>query len=152
MQLSISAFTGDAPIPARFTCDGDNVSPALEWSDPPAGTRSYALVVDDPDAPGGVFRHWGAYNIDASAKGLDEGAGNRADTPFRQARNDFRRQGYGGPCPPRGDGAHRYRFTLMALDVSHLAVGASSGIEDLERSARGHVLAQATVTATYERN
>jgi hypothetical protein len=152
MELAIQAFASGKPVPARFTCDGADLSPALQWSDPPAGTRSFALIVDDPDAPGGVFSHWGAYDIAASARGLDEGAGNAAHAPFRQAQNDFGVQGYRGPCPPRGHGVHRYRFKLLALDVVPLEVGPAPRVGELERAAGAHVLGHASVTATYGRN
>lgn len=152
MIFTIPAFAGIARMPARFTCDGADRSPGLEWSDPPAGTRSFALIVDDPDAPGGVFRHWGAYDIDSSAKGLDEGAGNAAGAPFRQAQNDFGVRGYKGPCPPRGHGVHRYRFTLLALDIAPLPAGPALKVGDLEKAAEGHVLARATAGGAYARD
>lgn len=152
MDFSTPAFTAGKPIPVRFTCDGKDLSPALEWSAPPAGTRSLAVIVDDPDAPGGTFRHWGAYDIPAGTRALDEGAGNSANPPFRQARDDFEVEGYRGPCPPRSHGAHHYRFKLFALDVAHLDAGASPGIGALEKAMNGHVLASATFTAPYQRN
>ena len=152
MQLSIPAFAASQPIPVQFTCEGEDRSPAVEWSGPPAGTRSFALIVDDPDAPAGVFAHWGAYDIEAGARRLDEGAGNAAGAPFRQARNDFGVQRYRGPCPPRGHGVHHYRFKLFALDVAQLGIGHAPGIAELERALDGHIMASARFIATYERN
>lgn len=139
-------------IPARFTCDGEDLSPLVQWSDPPAGTRSFALILDDPDAPGGVFTHWGAFDIGPDARKIGEGAGNSANAPFRQARNDFGAQGYRGPCPPRGHGPHRYRFNLYALDIPALSAGDAPTVSDLEQAMAGHVLGTANVTAPYQRN
>ena len=151
MTLALPAVAAGLPIPTRFTCDGANLSPAVQWRDVPAATRSLALVVDDPDAPGGTFAHWGVFNLDAPGGQLPEGAGNDASSRFRQARNDFGQAGYGGPCPPRGNGAHHYRFRLFALDSPTLAAGSAVRVGDLEPAMDGHVLASALVTATYER-
>jgi Raf kinase inhibitor-like YbhB/YbcL family protein len=152
MKLRVSELAAGKDIPARFTCDGEDVSPAVEWSDPPAGTRSLALIVDDPDAPGGVFTHWGAFDIEPGVGKLVEGAGNAGNAPFRQTRNDFGTQGYRGPCPPRGHGVHRYRFKLYALDVPHLGAGHAPTVADLEHAIAGHVLSVANVMAPYQRN
>lgn len=94
MKLMVPTLVAGKDIPARFTCDGEDLSPLVQWSDPPAGTRSFALILDDPDAPGGVFTHWGAFDIGPDARKIGEGAGNSANAPFRQARNDFGAQGY----------------------------------------------------------
>jgi Raf kinase inhibitor-like YbhB/YbcL family protein len=107
--LTSDAFGHGDEIPRRHTCEGDDVSPALSWSDPPAGTGALALVVDDPDAPVGTFTHWLAANIDPEAGALAEGA----SAPV-EGRNDFGRAGWRGPCPPPGHGAHRYFFRLHA--------------------------------------
>ena len=149
LRLSLPAIAADRPIPRRFTCDGANRSPAAQWSGAPVGTRSLALVVDDPDAPGGTFRHWGVFNIDAHAGQIPEGA---ASSLLAQARNDFGDAGYGGPCPPPGRGAHRYRFHLFALDVARLDLGAAARVADMEQAMDGHVLASALVVAPYQRN
>lgn len=152
MKLKVPALAAGKDVPARFTCDGEDRSPIVEWSDPPPETRSFALILDDPDAPGGVFTHWGAFDIESGARKIVEGAGNAADAPFRQARNDFGTQGYRGPCPPRGHGAHRYRFKLYALDVLHLDIPDAPAVSDLEPAMAGHVLGTANVTAPYQRN
>lgn len=105
MQLRSSAFLDGATIQRRFTCDGKNLSPPLEWSSAPVGTRSFVLLCDDPDAPSGTWHHWAAYDVPAGRTGLAEGegaAGDAAGKSFKQAINDFREPGYGGPCPPRG--------------------------------------------------
>jgi Raf kinase inhibitor-like YbhB/YbcL family protein len=146
MQLTSEAFDDGSPIPSRFTCDGEDVPPPLRWSNPPTGTQSFALIVDDPDAPRGTFRHWGLFDIPSSARQLGE-----SGEQSREARNDFDRTGYGGPCPPRGHGPHRYRFRLLALDVTRLPLAAGSAVSEVERAAQPHVLASALLTGRYER-
>jgi Raf kinase inhibitor-like YbhB/YbcL family protein len=147
MQLSIPAIAAGASVPVQFTCDGEDRSPALEWSGAPEGTKSFALILDDPDAPGGTFRHWGVYDIPPTVTALHEGAGNEAS--FMQAQNGFGSTGYHGPCPPKGDKAHRYRFKLFALDVPELDVGVKPKVEELETALDNHVLARAQATASF---
>jgi Raf kinase inhibitor-like YbhB/YbcL family protein len=144
--LESTAFEPGGVIPPRHTCEGDDTSPPLTWSDPPEGTRSLALVVDDPDAPVGTFTHWVAWGIDPAAGRLGEG-----ESPPFAGRNDFGSPGWRGPCPPKGHGRHRYFFRLHALDeeVSGLEKGAAK--EDLERAIAGHVLGVAEFVGTYER-
>ena len=151
MKLVIPAFKPGGPVPVEYTCDGADISPALEWSEVPAGTRSFALVVDDPDAPGGTFTHWGAYNIPVKMRGLAAGAG-VIGAEFAQARNDFDAPFYKGPCPPRHRGAHRYRFTIYALDVPQIDPGPHPLVLDLEKATERHVLASAQVVASYARD
>ena len=146
MQLTSEAFDDGSSIPSRFTCDGEDVPPPLRWTNPPTGTQSFALIVDDPDAPRGTFRHWGLFDIPSSARQLGEGGGQA-----REARNDFGRTGYGSPCPPRGHGPHRYRFRLLALDVARLPLAADLAVSEVERAAQHHVLASALLTGRYER-
>lgn len=144
-SLSSSAFANDAPIPRRHTCDAEDRSPPLSWSPPPAGTRSLALIVDDPDAPGGRFIHWLAWGIDPDAGGLADG-----EAAPVEGRNDFGTVGYRGPCPPRGHGRHRYRFRLHALaDDPQVAPGVGAG--ELERALAGKVLAVAELIGVYQR-
>lgn len=141
--LRSPAFGSGETIPARFTCDGKNVSPALRWTAPPAGTRSLALIMDDPDAPSGTFAHWLAWNIAATARGLH--AGQRAP---REGTNDAGRIGYTGPCPPSG--VHRYVFRLYALEAPlGLARGASRA--QLLAALRGRPLAVARLVGRYGR-
>jgi Raf kinase inhibitor-like YbhB/YbcL family protein len=144
--LRSPAFEDGAPIPRRHTCEGEDVSPALEWIAPPAEARSLALVVEDPDAPGGTFTHWLVCGIEPEARGLAEG-----ERPPLEGRNDFRRRGWRGPCPPRGHGPHRYVFRLVALDamLKDLAPGAAA--RDVDEAVSGHVLAAAELTGTFER-
>ena len=149
MRLASSAFGQNEPIPVRFTCDGDNRPPPLTWSGAPATTRSYALVCRDPDAPGRTWYHWAAFDIPVAVQGLDGGAPPGAT--MRQAINDFRKRGYGGPCPPQGHGRHRYQFTLYALDVEHLDVPAGAECREVERAARARTLDSADLTGIYQR-
>lgn len=152
MQLTSSGFGEGAVIPQRFTCDGEDLSPPLDWSGAPPTTRSFVLLCDDPDAPAGTWHHWGAYNIPASLTALAEGASKDAKRlGFQEAVNDFKRAGYGGPCPPRRHGPHHYRFRLLALSVDTLPVRNDPSCRDVEREARQHVVAEAILTAIYER-
>ena len=149
-ELRSDAFAHGETIPLTHTCDGEDRSPALAWTAPPAGTKSLALVVDDPDAPMGRWVHWVVYHLPPSVRRLPEAFPRDAELPdgTRQGRTDFGRTGYGGPCPPSG--THHYRFILYALDVSPpLAPGAA--LRELEQAMRGHILAQATLVGTYRR-
>ncbi len=145
--LTITAFADGGMIPAKFTCEGDNVSPELRWSDAPANTRGYALIMDDPDAPAGTFTHWVLFDVPAERSSLAVGAG----TVGVEGKNDFGRAGYGGPCPPRGHGPHRYTFTLYALDIASLKLKAGAGRREMEAALRSHILAQAKYLGRYER-
>ena len=146
LELTSDAFADGQPIPTEYSCDGANKSPALHWGDPPAGAKSFALVIDDPDAPSGTFRHWGAYDIPASARSI--APGQRVGI---EVSNDFGKPGYGGPCPPRGHGVHHYHFKLFALDVDRLSLGPGSKVADVEKEASKHALAQGELIGTYER-
>ncbi len=151
IQLTSSAFADGAAIPAKYTCDGDDISPPLKWSGVPEGTKSLALVCDDPDAPIGTFVHWVLYGIPPSVTELSEGVPPAEVIPNGavQGTNDFKRLGYGGPCPPPG-GAHRYFFKLYALDAElDLKPGAMK--KDLVKAMEGHVLAEGQLMGTYQR-
>lgn len=151
MQLETSAFPPGGDIPVRFTCDGSDDSPALEWTEPPAGTQSFTLVADDPDAPRGTWVHWVLYDLPARARELPEAVppDKELASGARQGRNDFRKIGYGGPCPPPGP-AHRYYFRLFALDR---ALGLKSGAtrNEIDRAMEGHILARAELMGRYKR-
>ncbi|MBM4391173.1 MAG: YbhB/YbcL family Raf kinase inhibitor-like protein [Deltaproteobacteria bacterium] len=138
-ELSSTAFTQGATIPARHGCTGDDLSPPLAWTAPPDGTASFALVVDDPDAPRRTWQHWLVWNIPPTSRQLGEALG--ADQHV-QGTNDFKKVGYGGPCPPPGHGAHRYFFRLYALDVM-LGLPAGASRAELDAAMKGHVLASA---------
>jgi Raf kinase inhibitor-like YbhB/YbcL family protein len=150
-ELKSSAFKPGETIPRRHTCDGEDVSPPLVLVGTPSGTKSFALVCDDPDAPAGTWVHWVLYDMPATLTGLPEGvrAVPALDDGSRQGTNDFRRPGYGGPCPPRG-ASHRYYFRLYALDtVSGLPPGASKAA--LLKAIEGHTLGVAELMGRYAR-
>jgi Raf kinase inhibitor-like YbhB/YbcL family protein len=146
----VTSFTVTSPsfkdgeeIPVEHTCDGADKAPALEVSDLPEGTRSFALIMDDPDAPKGTFTHWLVYDIPADGGRLDVGSG-------MSLKNSFGRAGYGGPCPPPGHGSHRYYFNVYAVDVPSLGVKGDSR-QGLEEALQTHTLATAKLMGRYER-
>jgi Raf kinase inhibitor-like YbhB/YbcL family protein len=153
MKLSVEspAFGQGEMIPVKYTCDGEGVSPPLKWSPGPAATESYVLIVDDPDAPGGSFTHWLAYNIPSGVTRLDEhvAALHLLGDGTMQGKNSYGRIGYGGPCPPQGR-PHHYRFEVYALDT-RLKPGPGASKDDLLTEMRGHVLAQGELTGVYGR-
>lgn len=151
LTLTSSAFSEGRMIPKKYTCDAADISPELKWSGAPAGTQSFALIVDDPDAPVGTWTHWIAWNIPGNTTQLPEGAPKTEmlGDGIRQGLNDFKRIGYGGPCPPPGK-PHRYFFRFFALG-SKLDVPAGATRRDLEVAIKGHVLAQAQLMGKYER-
>jgi Raf kinase inhibitor-like YbhB/YbcL family protein len=151
LELTSSAFPAGAPIPAQYTGDGQNLSPPLRWQNPPAGTRSLALLCEDPDAPRGTFTHWVVFNLSAESRELGEGIspeGTRANG-MAQGTNDFGKPGYGGPKPPPGK-PHRYVFKLYALDrMLDLHPGATRA--QLLAAMKGHVLGESQLVGTYAR-
>ena len=151
LSLKSPAFNHEGDIPNKHTCSDVDVSPALSWSEPPAGTRSFCLIMDDPDAPGRVWVHWVIYNIPAQSRAFAEGVPKDAELKdgTRQGLNDFSRTGYGGPCPPPG-GPHRYYFKLYALDIS-LSLPPRATKADVEKAMKGHILAQAQLMGRYKR-
>ncbi len=151
LELKSPVFEAQATVPVKYTCDGPDVSPPLEWGDPPEGTKGFCLICDDPDAPGGTWVHWVIYDVPADARGLPEDVSKEEtlDNGAKQGTNDFGRIGYGGPCPPRG-GPHRYFFKLYALDtVLDLEPGATKF--NLEEAMEGHTIAFAKLVGTYGR-
>jgi Raf kinase inhibitor-like YbhB/YbcL family protein len=149
--LTSSAFQDGERIPDRYTCKGEDLSPPLSWRGAPEGTKSFALIVEDPDAPGGTFIHWVIYNLPAALTELSEGVpvSKRLEDGSLQGINDFRTIGYRGPCPPPGR-PHRYFFILRALD-RELALPAGATKAQLEKEMRGHVLGEAKLMGTYSR-
>ncbi len=149
LDLSIPVIRNQK-IPQHYTCDGDNVSPPLEWGDVPEGTQSLALIAEDPDAPGGTFTHWVLYNMPATLRRLPEDVRRDEILPngTYQGINSFQRIGYGGPCPPGG--THRYYFRLYALDAK-LELPPGVGKEMLLEAMEGHILAQTEVMGHYSR-
>ncbi|ABD00381.1 putative phosphatidylethanolamine-binding protein [Synechococcus sp. JA-3-3Ab] len=150
LQLTSSAFSHSESIPSRYTCDGEDLSPPLAWSGAPSETQSFALIMDDPDAPRGTFVHWVVYNLPTSVSSLPEGIRGDADLPQGavHGQNSWGRNDYGGPCPPSG--THRYFFTLYALD-RQLSLAAGATKEALLQAMEGHLLAQAQLMGTYQR-
>ncbi|MFI5303143.1 MAG: YbhB/YbcL family Raf kinase inhibitor-like protein [Polyangiales bacterium] len=155
LTLTSSAFANGASIPARHTCEGDDVSPPLGWSTGPSGTQSFALIVDDPDAPDprapkGTWTHWVVHSIPVDARALVENTReNGLPLGAREGLNDWRRVGYSGPCPPVG--RHRYVHTLYALDTTLTDLGQPTRAQLLAAMV-GHVLAQAELVGTYEKH
>ncbi len=149
-HVRVLAFNEGEAIPKRHTGEGENLSPAVEWEELPNGTRSLALIVDDPDAPAGVWNHWLLWDIPAAQHGLAEG--------FQIGRigtsgiNDFGEEGYGGPMPPKGHGPHRYFFKLYALDTSKLMLHEGSKRWELDKALRGHVIGETWAMGKYERH
>jgi len=149
--ISSANFENGGQIPRQFTCDGADVSPQLSWTDAPAGTKSFALIADDPDAPVGTWTHWVIFDLPARLTSLPQGVPKADDVPGggHQGRNDFRKVGYGGPCPPPGK-PHRYFFKLYAMDrMLGLKPGCSK--QDLEQALQGHVLGNAELIGRYQR-
>ena len=137
------AFADGQPVPESYTCDGNDAPPSIVIADPPEGTRSFAVIMDDPDAPAGTFTHWLAYDLPADGNALQATAG-------KTLKNDFGRDGYGGPCPPHGHGSHRYFFMVYAVDVPRLDVPGTTRA-DLEAALQGHTLGKAGFMGRYER-
>jgi Raf kinase inhibitor-like YbhB/YbcL family protein len=149
-SISSPAFTNGANIPEKFTCDAGQTSPspALAWKDAPAGTKSFVLIMDDPDVPmPGGFTHWVLADIPATTMGLPEGF--TVGSVGVSANSGFRRPGYGGPCPPTG--AHHYHFKLAALDVATLGVPQGASRADVEKAMTGHVLGTTEMIGLYQR-
>jgi len=150
-RIESPAFKPQEQIPEKYTCDGEDISPPLVWTDAPPGTQSLALISDDPDAPMGTWVHWVVYNLSAEPKGLDEGVPKTEDlvSGAKQGTTDFRRVGYGGPCPPPGK-PHRYFFKLYALNTL-LSLGPKASKTDLLVAMNGHVLAEVELVGLYQR-
>jgi Raf kinase inhibitor-like YbhB/YbcL family protein len=148
LQLSSSAFANEGTIPAKFTCDGSNISPALSWTEPPAGTKSFAIIIEDKYAPPASFIHWVIYNIPASTRALQEAVPTEAQLSdgSLQGKNSAGTPGYQGPCPPSG--THRYVFTLYALD-SMLSLSGSANKLGLTLAMDGHILSTAELIGTF---
>jgi Raf kinase inhibitor-like YbhB/YbcL family protein len=147
MELTSPEFADQARIPRRFTCEGENASPPLDWSDVPDGAADLALTCEDPDAPGSTFVHWVLWGLHPTISGL---RANAVPPGVHAGRNGFGRVGYDGPCPPPGHGTHHYYFRLWALDAPiDLPEGAS--IDELHQAARSRLLDEATLVGTYQR-
>jgi Raf kinase inhibitor-like YbhB/YbcL family protein len=151
LQITSGAFEANGVIPKKYTCDAQDLSPPLRWNDPPSGTKSFALISDDPDAPGGTWVHWVLYDLPAETRELKEGvpATETLSDGSKQGLTDFRRVGYGGPCPPPGS-FHRYVFKLYALDTP-LRLPPRQTKQQLLKAMEGHLLAQGELIGRYKR-
>jgi Raf kinase inhibitor-like YbhB/YbcL family protein len=149
--LSCPAFKEGEAIPRRHTCEGEDLSPTLHWTVPPAATRSFVIIVEDPDAPAGTWVHWVIYNLPLDLRGLTEGVPAKYHLPHgaMQGLNDFKRIGYGGPCPPPGK-PHRYYFKLYALDAL-LNLKPRATKQQVSEACKGHVLAEAQLMGRFGR-
>jgi Raf kinase inhibitor-like YbhB/YbcL family protein len=152
LMLASPAIPPGGEIPSQYTCDGADISPPLTWSGLPSGTQSLVLVVEDPDAPSGVFRHWVAFDIPAGSRGLDAGySANKPAVAFHETRNDFGKPGYSGPCPPPGHGIHRYHFRLLAISRPALDLKAPATALDVLKAAQPYVIERTELVGTYHR-
>ncbi len=152
LTVSSTAFQDGQPIPRKYTADDANVSPPLKWTEPPTGTRCWALLCEDPDAPRGIWTHWVLFNLAPEAQGLHEGIPTEEELPNEasQGTNDFGKVGYNGPAPPPGK-PHRYFFKLFALDTS-LDLGSDVKRAQLLDAMKGHILAEGQLMGTYGRS
>jgi Raf kinase inhibitor-like YbhB/YbcL family protein len=148
-KLFSTSFPDGSWIPELFTCQGADLSPSLEWSGEPQDTRSFALIVEDPDAPSGTWCHWLLYDLPPKVRNLAQGY--KPGTLGLSGTNDFGKPGYGGPCPPKGHGPHRYFFKLYALDVHTLGLPAGVKLAELRRALKGRTLAEAEYAGRFER-
>lgn len=151
LSLDSSSFSSGGDIPKQFTCDGPDRSPQLSWTDPPPQTKSFALLVDDPDAPAGNWNHWAIWDIPANIHSLPEGIkkDRRLADGSEQGMNDFHKAGYNGPCPPAGK-PHRYHFKLFALDTK-MTLNSEAGKPEMEKAMKGHILAQSELIGSYKK-
>lgn len=148
-RVTTDDFKDNGEIPKKFTCDGENSPPELQWEGAPPGTKSFTLIVEDPDAPGGTFVHWVLYDVPASASKLPSGM--KAGGTPKEGRTGFGQNAWGGPCPPKGHGTHRYFFILKAIDVATLGLKPGATKAQVEEAMKGHVLAETKIMGTYKR-
>jgi len=150
LTLTSPAFSAGGKIPRRYTCDGEDISPPLEWQDPPEGTKAFGLIVDDPDAPRGTWVHWVLFDLPGPARSIAESVPAEAmlETGGTHGKNGWGRSDYGGPCPPAG--THRYFFRLYALSAP-LALPAGATVEQVRRAMEGRILGEAELMGTYGR-
>ncbi|MFC1877221.1 YbhB/YbcL family Raf kinase inhibitor-like protein [Thermodesulfobacteriota bacterium] len=152
LKLLSTEFNDGDGVPTKFTCEGDDVSPPLKWTNPPLDTKSFAIILEDPEdatAPGGVFTHWTIFNIPSDTMELAENFSAKGKVPkgAKEGKNDFEKIGYGGPCPD-GSGKHKYRFTIYSLDQK-LSLGSGISKTKLLESIQGHIIDQAELRGIY---
>jgi Raf kinase inhibitor-like YbhB/YbcL family protein len=152
LVLETSAFQNHGLIPSRYSCEGENISPALRWRGAPPATKNFALICEDPDAPSGTFYHWAICNIPSEWAELPENFRSRPVDGIAEAINGFGKRGYGGPCPPKGHGVHHYHFRLFALDVERLMFDMKAALcSAVAVAARAHAIASAELIGLYRR-
>jgi Raf kinase inhibitor-like YbhB/YbcL family protein len=151
LTVTSTSFRSGGDIAKKFSCDGEDVSPQISWSGAPEGSKAFVLIAEDPDAPAGTWTHWVLYDVPAATTSFDEGLSKAEQLPdgLKQGRNDFRKIGYNGPCPPAGK-PHRYFFRLYALDrILNVKPGAARS--EIEKAMQGHILAQGEYMGRYRR-
>jgi Raf kinase inhibitor-like YbhB/YbcL family protein len=148
INVTSTAFTTNAAIPALYSCDGKDVSPPLAWTAPPDGAAAFVLIVDDPDAPGGVFTHLIAWNARTDSSSLGEGASPQT-VGATLGKNGFGKLGWSGPCPPRGQ-THHYRFRILAVDKPIAGIGEGASRAELDSALAGHVIGDGTLVGTFQ--
>jgi Raf kinase inhibitor-like YbhB/YbcL family protein len=148
-SVKVEGFENGATIPVGMTCEGGDVAPATSWSGEPAGTKSFALIMDDPDAPGGTWTHWLLWDIPVDRHRIEKGF--RSGLFGVSGKNDFGREGYGGPCPPKGHGAHRYFFRVYALNVPRIEVQPGAKRAALDRAIHLSTMAEASYMGRFGR-
>ena len=148
-KLKVEGFVKEGNIPVQFTCDGKNAPPAVQWEGEPPETKSFALIVDDPDAPGGSWSHWLVWDIPVSKHTLEPGS---EDGAVKCGTNDFGNRDYGGPCPPRGHGAHRYFFRVFALNTPALGLPEGARRPALEKALQKCAIAETSYMGRYQRH
>jgi Raf kinase inhibitor-like YbhB/YbcL family protein len=148
-KIIIPAFPEGGEIPKEFTCEGADISPALEWTGQPRDTKSFAIIMDDPDAPSGTWNHWLLWDLPPAVHSLP--LGYKPSQIGISGTNDFGKLGYGGPCPPKGHGPHRYFFRLFALDMAALPLKPGAKRKELTEAMRNHILSETQYMGRYER-
>jgi len=149
--ISSKAFANKSNIPVDYSCEGADQSPPLSWNNAPANTKGYALTCVDPDAPMGDWIHWTIWNIPANFSELSSGISNKEQTLFQQGLNSWGKPGYGGPCPPRGHGPHRYFFKLYALNIEKIELDSNSRIDSLLSVIQDYIINTSELMGTFER-
>jgi Raf kinase inhibitor-like YbhB/YbcL family protein len=147
LELTSPEFKPGEALPKSASCDGESKSPALDWKPSASGAKSFALIVDDPDAPGGTFTHWVLFDVPPATRALPHGA----DAVGVSGRNGFDKNGYGAACPPKGHGVHHYHFKLFALDTEKLGTKAGAERKQVEAAMNGHIVGRGELIGTYER-
>lgn len=153
MEIKSNSFKNGERIPKKYTCEGEDLSPELHWTGVPPNAKSFVIIVNDPDAPIGTFNHWVIYDIPADVSSLPEGVEKKPELQrgIKQGKNDFGKIGWGGPCPPKGHGTHRYFFIIKALSVEKIGLAPGATVSQVMKAIEGKVIAEAQMYGTYSR-